>query len=71
MSTVKAYYVKCTADGRKTAVLTLKWVEMNAFIAEAIQFNAEVTLEIKNYLTTEVQFKTDLQMLISQQEKLN
>lgn len=65
MSTVNAYYVKSTIEGVKRALLTLKWVEMNAYIAECIQFNSEVTLEVKQYLTTEVQFKEDLQMLMT------
>ena len=64
-SEVKAFFVKATVGGEISCLLTLKWTEQNAFIAELIRENPEVQLHIMTYMTTPEQIRLDLQKLLN------
>ncbi len=62
---VKVYFVKATIGGEIKCLLSFKWTEQNAFIAEIINENPEVQLHIKSYMSTPAQVRKDIQTLLN------
>lgn len=66
MSLVNAFFITATFDGRRRALLTIDRKEFQIFVHEHIQHYPQLSLEIKQYLTTRTEFLNDLEKLTSE-----
>lgn len=66
---VTAFHLVVDAGGKKEALLTINRLEFQQTMFEAIQFNVEVTLTIKQYETSKEDFLIQLKEFIDAKEK--